>query len=140
MHLTQKTNPVYTSTSMFYIYIRVCHEYWHIKLVNHARGIGIGFTNVRSYLQTLQLLTTIHSGFLGRASWLAKNNIWLLDSQPLPSLNRAEMRKPNLHDSACCTIQHSVYTIVANITGTCLHIPYCPFTGCAKQLALIRVD
>ena len=21
-----------------------------------------------------------------------------------------------------------------------LHIPYCPFTGCAKQLTLIRVD
>ena len=43
---------------------------------------------LRSYLQTLQSLTTIHSGFLGRASWLANYNIWLFDSQPLPSLNR----------------------------------------------------
>ena len=100
---------------------------------------------LRSYLQTLQSLTTIHSGFqLGRlsraGSWLAKNNIWLFDSQPLPSLNRAEMQKPNLHDSTCRTIQHSVYTRSLSVTGMCLHIPYRPFTGCAKQLALIRVD
>ena len=76
---------------------------------------------LRSYLQTLQSLTTIHSGFLGRASWLAKNNIWLFDSQPLPSLNRAEMRKPNLHDSTCRTIQHQsryVQTCTCHVRGS----------------------
>ena len=102
---------------------------------------GSPYIYLRSYLQTLQSLTTIHSGFLGRASWLANYNIWLFDSQPLPSLNRTEMRKPNLHDSTCRTIQHSVYTrSLSNVTDTCLHILYRPFTGCAKQLALIRVD
>ena len=29
-------------------------------------------------------------------SWLAKNNIWFFDSQPLPSLNSTEIQKPNL--------------------------------------------